>query len=149
MLDGGIQAWKNNRFPLKQGEENTKRKPAQYKFKLNPHIDIATSEIENQKTNLVLVDTRSTLEWFKGKISGAIHIPWDDFFSGNERRPLHPDALKKLLKKKGIDTNKTIVYYCTGGIRSGYAWLVHQLSGLSSAKNYEGGYEAWKRLESK
>jgi len=149
MLNGGIQSWKNNGFPLTSGQENMRRKYVEYKFKLNSRIDIATSEIENQKNNIVLIDTRSTLEWFKGKIPGASHIPWDDFFSGKERRPIHPEELKNLLIKKGVDTNKTIVYYCTGGIRSGYAWFVHQLSGLPAATNYEGGYEAWKKLNSK
>jgi thiosulfate/3-mercaptopyruvate sulfurtransferase len=149
MLNGGIQSWKNNRCSLKSGEENMKRKHVEYKFKLNPSIDITTSDIEDQKNNIVLIDTRSTLEWFKGKIPGAVHIPWDDFFSGRERRPIHPDALKSLLSKKGVNTKKTIVYYCTGGIRSGYAWFVHQISGLQPARNYEGGYVAWKRLKSK
>lgn len=149
VLNGGIQSWGNSGFPLKRGEEITKRNPLKYSIKLNSHIDIRTSEIDNQQANLVLVDTRSTLERFRGKIPGSIHIPWDDFFSGKERRPLPPDVLKKLLKKKGVDTTKTVVYYCTGGIRSGYAWLVHHLSGLPEARNYEGGYEAWKRLAAK
>jgi thiosulfate/3-mercaptopyruvate sulfurtransferase len=134
---------------LKQGDENVKNRAVQYKVKLNTAIDIPTSEIEARKTNTALVDTRSTLEWFRGKIPGAIHIPWDDFYSGKERRPLPPNELKKLLLKNGIDINKTVVYYCTGGIRSGYAWLVHQLSGLPSSINYEGGYEAWKKFHSK
>lgn len=149
MLNGGLQSWKNSGFPIKQGDETAKKKTAHYKVKLNTAIDISTSAIENQKANIVLVDTRSTLEWLRGKIPGAIHIPWEDFFSGRERRPLQSRDLKQLLKKNGVDTSNTIVYYCTGGIRSGYAWFVHQISGLPSAKNYEGGYEAWKKLESK
>jgi thiosulfate/3-mercaptopyruvate sulfurtransferase len=146
LLNGGIQSWKNNRLPLKQGDDVAKRKPVQYTVKLNSDIDITTSEIVNQKSDIVLIDTRSTLERFRGKVPGSIHISWGDFFSGKERRPIQPLALKNLLTKKGVDTNKTIVYYCSGGMRSGYAWLVHHLSGLPPAKNYEGGYEAWKRL---
>ena len=33
-----------------------------------------------------------------------------------------------------------------GGIRSAYAWTVHELAGLPPARNYEGGMEEWKRL---
>lgn len=149
ILDGGIQSWRNHTLPLKRGDETTKRKPMQYKFTVNSRLDIATSEIVSQKSSIILIDTRSTLEWLKGKIPGAVHIPWNDFFSGKERRPLQPDEVKKLLKKKGVDFNKTVVYYCTGGIRSAYAWLVHQLSGLPPAINYEGGYEAWTRRNPK
>jgi thiosulfate/3-mercaptopyruvate sulfurtransferase len=149
ILSGGIQSWENGGFPLKKGDENVKNRAVQYKVKLNTAIDILTSEIETRKTNIALVDTRSTLEWFRGKIPGAIHIPWNDFYSGKERRPLPPTELKQLLRKNGVDTQKTVVYYCSGGIRSGYAWLVHQLSGLPSSINYEGGYEAWKKFHSK
>jgi len=147
-LNGGIQAWKSNNFKIIQGPEKRKTKSIQYKFKLQPHLNITTADLERQKSFFVLIDTRSTLEWFKGHIPGAVHIQWTEFYSGKDRRPLPPDALKKLLQKNGIDINKPIVYYCAGGIRSGYAWLVHQLAGLPAARNYEGGFEAWKRQSS-
>ncbi len=149
LLAGGIQAWRNNNFSSRDGIEQKTLRPVHYDFQLNPGIDISPAELQHQKSSLVLIDTRSTLEWFRGRIPGAVHIPWDDFFSGKERRPLSPDALRKLLGKHGVNTKKPIVYYCTGGIRSGYAWLVHQLSGLPAARNYEGGFEAWKKLSSK
>jgi thiosulfate/3-mercaptopyruvate sulfurtransferase len=148
LLSGGIQAWRTNAFPVLAGAEKKNIKNVRYNVHLDPALDITTAEIEKNRSGLVMVDTRSTLEWFRGKIPGAIHIPWDDFYSGTDRRPLSPPALKKLLQKNGVDTRKPIVYYCTGGIRSGYAWMVHQLAGLPIAKNYEGGYEAWQKQHS-
>jgi thiosulfate/3-mercaptopyruvate sulfurtransferase len=148
LLSGGVQSWKKNAFPVLAGAEKRNIKNVRYNVQLDPSLDISTAEIEKNRAGLVLVDTRSTLEWFRGRIPGAIHIPWDDFYSGKDRRPLSPDALKKLLQKNGVDTRKPIVYYCTGGIRSGYALMVHQLAGLPAAKNYEGGYEAWQRQHS-
>lgn len=149
LLAGGIQSWRDSNYPVREGLEKVNVHPAKYKFKLEPNLDISTAELKREKSNFALVDTRSTLEWFKGKIPGAIHIPWTDFFAGKDRRPLSPDALKKLLQKRGVDLSKPVVYYCTGGIRSAYAWLVHKLAGLPAARNYEGGFEAWKRLSSK
>jgi thiosulfate/3-mercaptopyruvate sulfurtransferase len=144
LLAGGMQSWRANAFLVVAGAEKRNIKSVRYNVNLDPSLDISTAEIEKKRSGLVLVDTRSTLEWFRGRITGAIHIPWDDFYSGKDRRPLSPDALMKLLQKNGVDTRKPIVYSCTGGIRSGYAWMVHQLAGLPPAKNFEGGYEAWQ-----
>lgn len=149
LLDGGIQSWTRSGYAIAQGVEKTVRKPVQYHFRVNGTFHITASEILTRKHELVLIDTRSTLEILKGRIPGAIHIPWSDFYSEKDRRPLRPDALKALLKKHRVDTTKTVVYYCTGGIRSAYAWYVHLLSGISAAINYEGGYEEWKRSRSK
>jgi thiosulfate/3-mercaptopyruvate sulfurtransferase len=146
LLAGGIQSWKSNNFPLTGGEEKYRLRPVHYRYKLEPAFDITTSEIEKQKANIVLIDTRSFFERIRGKIPDSVHIEWSDFFTGKDRRPLSPEALKKLLRENGVDTKKQIVYYCAGGIRSAYAWLVHQLAGLPPARNYEGGYEAWRRL---
>lgn len=41
--------------------------------------------------------------------------------------------------------NRELVFYCTGGVRSAYAWLIHQLCGSLPASNFEGGTEAWKQ----
>jgi thiosulfate/3-mercaptopyruvate sulfurtransferase len=80
-----------------------------------------------------------------GHIPLAKHISWKDFYTGEDRRPLAPDQLKKLLQENGVDTTKPVVYYCTGGIRSAYAWMVHELSALPSAGIYEESMEGWKQ----
>jgi thiosulfate/3-mercaptopyruvate sulfurtransferase len=146
LLAGGIQSWRNNKFTVISGTGKITAKPVQYKYKVNAGIDISTSEIELRKSNLILIDTRSTFERIKGRIPDSIHIEWKDFYVGNDRQPLQPEALKKLLRGNNVDLGKPVVYYCTGGIRSAYAWLIHQLAGLPTALNYEGGYEEWSRL---
>jgi thiosulfate/3-mercaptopyruvate sulfurtransferase len=145
LLNGGIQNWKQHSFPIKEGSEKLAISRVQYKYSINESLIINEEEILRKRSSIVLVDTRSTLEWFIGKIEGAVHIPWDDFYIGKNHHSLSSDQLKNILSRNGVDTNKTIVYYCSGGIRSGYAWMVHQLAGLPNAINYEGGYEAWKR----
>lgn len=59
---------------------------------------------------------------------------------------MSPEELKNLLAEHGIKFDKPVVYYCTGGIRSGFTWLVHSLSGQGTAINFEGGTEAWDKL---
>jgi thiosulfate/3-mercaptopyruvate sulfurtransferase len=145
LLNGGTHAWRSRDLPLTKGVEKPAIKKSRYQVNLKQQLDISTEELERQKGSLVLIDVRSTLEWLRGRIPGAIHIPWDDFYSGKERRPLTSGELKKLLAGHGVDTTKPIVYYCLGGIRSSYAWLTHELAGLPAARNYEGGMAAWQR----
>ena len=146
LLNGGIQAWRNNNFTMTSGNDKRQPRSVRYTYVLNAQLDISTAELKKQRDRLTVIDTRSFLEWIRSHIPGAIHINWTDLYSGGDRRPLAPDEFRKLLKEHGVDTNRPIVYYCTGGIRSAYAWTVHQLSGLNNARNYEGGFEAWTRL---
>ena len=148
ILNGGIQAWRNEGLKVTVDAPNNREKTT-YNYKLSPQWDISTAEIEQQKSPMVLIDTRSTMEWLRGSIPGAIHIEWTKFYTGADRRPLDAKAFRQQLKDNGVDTSKPIIYYCRGGIRSGYAWMVHQLSGLPDARNYEGGMEAWWKLSSK
>jgi len=144
LLDGGIQTWRNQKLPLVQGTEKPAVKKARYQVNLQPRHIIATEEIQKGKSSFVLVDVRSTLERIKGKIPGSIHIPWEDFYTGKEHRPLSSAELKKLLVSHGVDTSKPVVYYCLAGVRSAYTWMTHQLAGLPDAKNYKGGWAAWE-----
>lgn len=149
ILNGGIQAWVGKNLPLGKAVERPVARKRPYQVRLQPQLDMPTEELEHRKGNITVVDVRSLLEWIQGKIPGAVHIPWDDFYTGKERRPLSPQQLKQLLAKNGVDTGKPVVYYCLGGIRSGYAWLVHELSGLPEARNYEGGMAAWQKRASR
>ncbi len=145
LLNGGIQSWKAQNLPLNSGAEKPAAKKSRYLVDLKPQYIISTEEIQQRKGGYSLVDTRSTFEWIKGKIPGAIHIPWDDFFTGKDHHPLPPADFKKLLAKHGVDTSKQVVYYCLGGVRSAYVWTAHQLSGLPDAKNYKGSWAAWEK----
>lgn len=145
LLNGGIQSWRAQKLPMSNSPEKPAAKKIAYKVELKTHYTASTEEVQNNKSVFSLVDTRSTFEWLKGKIPGAIHIPWEDFYTGKDRQPLPPTELKKLLARHGVDTSRPVVYYCLGGVRSAYAWTVHQLSGLPEAKNYKGSWAAWEK----
>ncbi len=144
LLAGGIQAWRDGGLPLAQSDAPF-APVARYQVNLRPDLGVTTEAIADRGAEWTLIDVRSTWEWIKGRIPGATHIPWEAFYQGNQRAALAPTALRGLLDEHGVDTRKPVVFYCTGGIRSAYAWLVYQLSGLPSAHNYEGGMEAWSR----
>lgn len=145
LLSGGIQSWRGQGLPVTAGLEEKTRAPLHYQPSLRPELNIRASELQEKGSSIIPIDTRSTFEWWKGHLPGAVHIPWTDFYTGKDRRPLSPAALRELLKHHGIEGEKPAVYYCTAGVRSGYAWMVHALCGLPSAWNYVGGMEDWKR----
>lgn len=149
LLAGGIQSWKIAGLPIATGNEATKSRRAHYKFSVRPQLDITTDELKHAGDLYSVIDTRSTLEWIQGHLPNAVHIPWTDFYTGKDRRPIGRAAFVELLKKNNVNMDNTIVYYCTGGVRSGYTWLVHELAGWGAARNYVGGYEAWKKLPTK
>jgi len=145
LLNGGIQSWRNRNLPLVKGLERSAAKKPRYLVDLKPQYMVSTEDIQKGKGAYTLVDVRSTFEWIKGRIPGAIHIPWDDFYTGKDRRPLPPAELRKLLAKKGVDTSRPVVFYCLGGVRSAYAWMTSQLAGLPDARNYKGSWAAWEK----
>ncbi|MFN8548783.1 MAG: rhodanese-like domain-containing protein [Candidatus Eisenbacteria bacterium] len=143
LLDGGIAAWREAKLPLVTDE--AKPAPLTYRPGARPELDITTHDLRAAPESFALVDVRSDAEWLVDRIPGAKHIAWDRFHEGEDRRPLSPTALSALLAESGVNPERPVVYYCAGGIRSAYTWLVHQLSGLPPARNYEGGMEEWKR----
>ncbi|MDM8514634.1 rhodanese-like domain-containing protein [Desulfobacterales bacterium HSG16] len=149
VLDGGIQAWTEKQFVLVTGNADSAIFPKLYNFSIDNSINITSADIKKNRTDLQLVDTRSFLERIKGRISGAVYISWKSFYKGKKRHPRSSSEIVKLLEKKGIDLQKPVVYYCTGGIRSAYAWMVHKLAlpELSVVINYEGGMEEWSRAD--
>jgi thiosulfate/3-mercaptopyruvate sulfurtransferase len=142
-LDGGIQSWQADERPLSSITVNPPA-PAKYQVRLRPELNITTEQIQARQGEIHLIDTRNYLtEWLPGRLPGAVHISWKKFYQGRQRQVLSPEELKTLLISEGLDLDKPVVYYCTAGIRSGYTWLVHQLSALPAAVNHEGGTEEW------
>ncbi len=143
-LDGGINAWQAKGLALTK-KPTRPRDPVVYQPTVNKDLVWSADRVAARQQEVTLVDTRGYLtEWLPGHLPGAVHIPWEKFYQGKARTILSPKELKALLIKNGVDVTRPVVYYCTGGIRSGYTWLVHVLSGLPGAVNFEGGTEEWK-----
>lgn len=147
LLPGGVDAWSKADLPTEWGLEPKKRPRSHYTVHLRPEVGVETEALVREDSGGTLVDVRSDFEWQSGHLSGAVHIPWRDFLSKPDLHPLSPTAVARLLEGHDVVLGKPVVYYCTGGVRSAYAWFVHELAGLSDAKNYEGGMEAWKIRE--
>ncbi len=145
LLAGGVLAWQKLYGELNDSDA-VSALPVTYRVTERKELDIETAELVQKQADLQLVDTRSFFEWLYGSIPGAVRIDWTEFYRGDERRPLDREELIALLQANGLDPEKPVVYYCSGGIRSAYAWTMHELAGLRSAKNYEGGMEAWRKL---
>lgn len=145
ILHGGIRAWERAGLPLEK-ESFKEAAPVTYRVNLRPEMNSTVKELVEHGDQYTIIDVRSTFEWIKGHLPNAVHLSWDKFYQGPDRAPLTRDELQKMLAGHGVNLDKPVVYYCTGGIRSGYTWMVQDLSGLGMAINFEGGIEAWDKL---
>ena len=84
----------------------------------------------DQKKGMMLLDVRTTKEYGKGHIPGAVHIPLDEI----------GDRIKKVKK------DKELVVYCQSGTRS--IWAIKRLMGMGykNLVNLKGGYSAWQKI---
>jgi thiosulfate/3-mercaptopyruvate sulfurtransferase len=78
-----------------------------------------------------------------GHIPGAASIPWA--MAANEDGTFKPaDELKELYESRGILPQGDVVVYCRIGERSAHTWFVlHELLGYPSVRNYDGSWTEW------
>lgn len=146
LLDGGIQAWKREGFSVISGDEQVRPEVRPYALNLRHNLNVRAEELDDRGRPWVVVDTRSFMERrLAGRLPHSIHIPWSEFFYGRERRPLDGAQLSQLLGKHGVDPGAAVVFYCTAGVRSAYAWTVFTLAGSRTARSYSGGISDWMR----
>jgi thiosulfate/3-mercaptopyruvate sulfurtransferase len=102
--------------------------------------------VKDKPKNITLVDVRAADEFSGqkafgekrlGHIPGAINIPWERFVSSSGK-PADAEQVKKILTGAGVPLDNEIIFYCTGGVRSGYATFASLLAGLK-ARNFDGG----------
>ncbi len=153
LLDGGFTAAAGT-LPL--SSEATPAGKGDFVIKRTARWDITAAQLRAlingpDRARAVLVDTREKREYDGatpygesrgGHVPGAVHLHYRQLLNPAGR--LRPRAtVRDLLKKAGIPSNKQVVVYCTGGVRSG--WLVMLLAdlGYKDARNYAGSMWEW------
>ncbi len=79
----------------------------------------------------------------KGRIPGAIHVPWDD--GATEDGAFRPvEELRRMYESKGFKQSDEVVPYCRLGVRASYSWFVLKyVLGYPRVKTYDGSWTEW------
>jgi thiosulfate/3-mercaptopyruvate sulfurtransferase len=78
-----------------------------------------------------------------GHIPGASSIPWGQAVR-EDGSFKSPEELAALYSGKGITPDKDIITYCRIGERSSHSWFVlHEILGYPSVRNYDGSWTEW------
>ncbi|MGB7522544.1 MAG: rhodanese-like domain-containing protein [Spirulinaceae cyanobacterium] len=151
LVDGGYQALLAAGVKL----EKVVQSKGNFAVKLRNDWKISKEELKARlpPQDLVIIDTRESRE-YEGKtpygedrgghIPGAVHLHYKELL-GTDGKLLARDKILFMLAAKGIESERLIVSYCTGGVRS--AWLTVVLNELGfQAKNYPGSMWEWAAL---
>ena len=160
LMNGGRRKWIDEGRPLTI--DTPIPAPKTYKASVPDQSIRARKEyiVSNLSKPVVkLLDTRSSEEYAgllasspgtdqfgiyrKGRIPGAIHIPWDDAATEDGTfKP--PQELRALYTEKGIEPANEVIPYCRLGVRASYSWFVLEyLLGYPRVRNYDGSWTEW------
>ena len=105
--------------------------------------------------NVVFFDTRTQAEFDgsrsmysaerDGHIPNAKWFPWQQVFDSDGGNLKSRQALRAELLAYGVTDTSMIIGYCTGGIRSGFLYLVLRWAGFPTLQNYDGSWWEWSQ----
>jgi thiosulfate/3-mercaptopyruvate sulfurtransferase len=161
LLDGGRRHW------LESGRPTTTGRPSYTPQPYRPtgpfeHVRAYRSDIERAlSTSTELVDVRLPDEFDGtilappgmtgsaqrgGHIPGATNIVWSENLRPDGRfKPT--EILRDRYRSAGIDGDSDVIVYCRIGERSSLTWFVlSELLGYRSVRNYDGSWTEWGNL---
>lgn len=155
ILDGGWVKWVEERRPFEHGRVTPKL--GTFTVKTANHTVIAKDELKalvrRSHPDTVIVDARSLEEYLGKEVSGipraghipsAVHLAWNGFLNKNATvKDL--EAIKAGLDEKGLQPDKEVICYCTGGVRSSWLYFILKLAGYQKVRNYPGSWWEWSR----
>ena len=160
VMDGGLAKWLAEERPLSTDAPDPRA--ATYRAQVPDRSIRATRQHVLDalgRMDVKLLDTRAKEEYSgaltsapgtpqpdiyrKGRIPGAIHVPWDDGAGGDGAfRPV--EELRRLYEGRGLTPDAEIVPYCRLGVRASYSWFVLKyLLGYPRVRNYDGSWTEW------
>ncbi len=159
ILDGGRRYWLDQGLPVTT--DVPEYEPSGYEL---PEPDYALRAYRDDvlgrlgDASFALVDVRSPAEFNgdviappgmtetaqrAGHIPGAASVPWAQAVR-EDGRFKSPDELQALYASKGVTPDRDVITYCRIGERSSHTWFVlHELLGYPSVRNYDGSWTEW------
>lgn len=153
VLDGGIYAWKQYKYPMTT-KPSVNAAPVFSIKQLDRNYFIETPEVKTLlgQPGVAVVDVRTPAEYEgkiapfkekrKGHLPGALSIPTDEFLTKDGFFKTSAD-IAAMLEAKGITKDMIVILYDTCGVRAGFATMACRLAGYGKACFYDNGFQAW------
>lgn len=88
-----------------------------------------------------VLDVRSSTEYDRGHIPGAVWFEWTDVFDGE--LIARPEVVQDRLSRAGVALDTPVVTTCRSGIRAGHTFMILEALGVPDAANYVGSWRRW------
>ncbi|MCC6792656.1 MAG: sulfurtransferase [Thermomicrobiales bacterium] len=144
ILDGGLNAWTAAGGVLKTGPSNVAPSREPYVGTPNESAVATLAEVRDafDHTDVVLVDARSPGEYAAGHIPGAVNV---EFTRNTDEAGfwLSPNELTVMYAAVGITPDKTVIPYCTTGVRSALIYFTLKMLGFPDVMLFTGSFKEW------
>ena len=151
ILHGGLVAWRA--ADCKLSADTASEWTVSMQVREQPGLFVGCEEIARRlgQGDVTLLDVRDAAEHAgrdrtpccarRGRIPGSRWIEWTQFLHGGRFKS--QDAIRGLLREKGVDLNTEIVPYCHRGARSANTYYALKHAGLPRVRNYIGSWHEW------
>ena len=161
LMNGGRAKWVAEGRPLVSERPTIRRTTYPVPKKVNAAIRAKRPEVEKalKSKKTALVDVRSKPEFVgeiiappgmtetaqrAGHIPGARNIPWSQAVAQDGTFKTYEDLVQLYKGAKVIDGKDEVIAYCRIGERSSHTWFVlTQLLGYPTVRNYDGSWTEW------
>lgn len=146
ILNGGLPAWTAAGDQIETGPSTVQPAPTPYKGTPNP-ADLAPLTFVRDTLDdpdVVRVDARTAEEYAAGHIPGAINVDYPLNAQPEDPKTWKPAAeLRAMYESLGITPNKTVIPYCTTGVRSAVTYFTLRLLGYPDVRLFTGSWAEW------
>ena len=148
IFNGGLAAWTAAGGKTESGPSTVEPAAEPYKGRPIPDLIATLDEVKTtlDDPNFVLVDARTPEEYRDGHIPGAINLNFSENALPNNPKYWKSAAeLRDLYEKEGVTPDKTVIPYCTTGVRSAVTFFTLTLLGYPHVSLYTGSWEEWSQ----
>ena len=144
VLNGGWDRWRDEGGAASRGKESVT--PGRFEARPQEHVYADTSRIAGRigVDDAVLLDTRTSAEFDKGHLPGAVSWDWFNAVpAGSWDVSRDPDELRAEWGELGLDPSDEVTVYCGTGMRAAHTYLALRNAGFTRVRLYDGSWQEW------
>ena len=149
VLDGGLPAWQAAGQSTESGPvAMTLEKRPPYAGASKPDLLAQHDEVlaSIDQPGIVFVDARTVEEYATGHIPGAVNVNYPENAIGDPPRWKPADELRQMYASVGVTAERTVIPYCSSGVRSAVTAFTLALIDYPRVALYTGSWNEWSQL---